>query len=109
MEITKKEFVHKDVELCPLCKKEIITKTQSWVAVIDYLGENHQKTGVYHRVCLDDLLKAKGEIVQDRLRNSVGKTIRGLFGGQMPKQFDMNQPRPEQFGMNQSTPQQSKV
>ncbi|MBA7490715.1 hypothetical protein ES702_01258 [subsurface metagenome] len=80
MNINRKEFVHRDIEFCKICKKEVLTKTQKWVAVIDYLGENHIKTGIYHRDCLDDLLKAKGKMIQDKFKKGVANTVRNLFG-----------------------------
>lgn len=91
MEIIKKAFVHRETEFCKICKKEVITKTQNWVAVIDYLGENHIKTGIYHRACLDDLLKGKQKIMQERLKKSIGSTLKNLFGTRTPQvsEFDI--------------------
>ena len=80
MKINKKEFVHRDIETCKICKKEVLTKTQTWVAVIDYLGDNHVGTGIYHRSCLDDLLKAQGKVISDKFKKGVSNTVRNLFG-----------------------------
>lgn len=89
MEIIKKGFVHREVELCKICGKGVTTKIDTWVAIIDYLGENHSKTGVYHRECLNELLKGKMKVMQSKFKK-VGDSLKNLFNNSRAQNFEYN-------------------
>lgn len=85
MEINKKEFVHQDVEICKLCGKDVITKVQGWVVMVDYVGENHIQTGIYHKECLNDLIKGQGKVIQDKFKNYLIETLGKVFKNMKPE------------------------
>lgn len=89
MKMNRKEFVHQDSEMCKLCGKEVRTKIDGWVAIIDYIGENHNRTAIYHKDCLNDLLEGQGKVIQDKFKEKLSQTLGNMFKG--IKQ--MNQPQ----------------
>jgi len=75
----KKKFEHEEIEICILCGRGIATDMDGWVALIDYEGEKQDKIGFYHRNCLDDLIKGKGEVIQQKFRQSLGNVVGGML------------------------------
>ena len=64
----------KPIEKCLLCKKEIDTKRSTFCELIDYIGQVKDSTGYYHRQCLNDLIKEKGEMIQNKMRDEIAET-----------------------------------
>jgi len=89
--ITKK-FEHNKMEECKLCKKEINTLKDEWVALIDYNGKKQVSIGFNHRKCLKDLFEGKGEVIKQRFEEKLGEFVKKMFGGANLEntQFGMN-------------------
>jgi len=69
------------MEKCSLCDKNINTQKDDWVALIDYQGKKMYAVKFYHNICLSDLLKGKGKIIEDNFK----KEMNNMFGGVMKK------------------------
>ena len=75
----KKEFEHKEIEVCKLCHKPIVTDTDNWFVGIDYTGKNKLAIGFYHRSCYVDMITAKGEVLQKNFEEKLSKFTRRIF------------------------------
>lgn len=82
----KKEFEHKKIEICKLCKKEIDTELDDWATLIDYRMQNQRNIGFFHARCLNDLIKGQGKVIQERFKNKLFGTIGRIFGGGIPQE-----------------------
>lgn len=74
-----KKFQHEKIVECKLCNKSINTDEDLWVALIDYERKKQIATGFYHRDCLDDLMKGKGEIIRKKFEERLGKFVKEIF------------------------------
>lgn len=77
--ITKK-IKHNEKETCKLCKKEIDTSKDNWCAIIDYAEDSQISIGFYHRNCLNDLLKGKGEVMRKNFEEKLRNFTRSIVG-----------------------------
>jgi len=76
----KKQFIHKSEEVCKLCQKQINTKIEDWVSLIDYSGKKQTAIGFYHRKCLTDLFQGKGEVIRKKFEDKLGMFVKKMFG-----------------------------
>lgn len=76
----KKEFNHNEKEICLLCKKEIETPKDEWVAIADFEKQKLKVVKFYHRNCLNDLFRGKGEIIAKNFEEKLGKFVKKMFG-----------------------------
>ena len=76
----KKEFVHKEVEICNLCEKPIYTNEDNWVALIDYTAKTETILKFYHRKCLNDLMKGSSKILEEKFKKKLGGFVKGILG-----------------------------
>ena len=76
----QKKFIHQEKEVCKICNKEINTKIDDWVAVVDFKGKTQIVAKFYHRKCLDDLFKGKGEVIRKNFEEKLKSFTKKMFG-----------------------------
>ena len=91
----KKEFEHKEFEICKLCNKPVNTNKDNWAVLIDYTGKEKIAIGFYHRFCFQDMIKAKGEILQKNFEERLGKFTRRIFANAGLSGLMKDQPKEE--------------
>lgn len=87
----KKEFEHKKIEICYICKKEINTDFDDWAALVDYRMQKQTAIGFYHRKCLNDLVKGQGKVIQQRFQNKLMGFVKGIFTGKTKEVPEMEE------------------
>lgn len=80
----EKEFSHEKKEVCKICKKEIDTYTEHWIAVNGYDGQEHKEKWFSHVACFNDLVKGKGEKIESNVQNKIFVTAKQLLNNIMP-------------------------
>ena len=80
-----KEFIHKEKEVCKLCEKEIDTDTEEWIAVIEYYDGSQTSIALYHKKCLNDLMKGKGDVVKNKFEERLKDFISRMFPKGLPQ------------------------
>lgn len=75
-------------KICQLCKKEINTKKEAWCEVVDYTAEVKVGVGYYHRWCLNDIIKGKGEVIQKRFEEKLKNLTKGIFGNILARKIE---------------------
>lgn len=66
-----KEFQHNRIECCCLCKKEIDTTKEKYIALLDYNKSNLYSKGFYHLKCLKDIISGQGKVIQERCKKQM--------------------------------------
>lgn len=66
-----KQFKHHEIEKCNLCKKEINTTKDNYTITLDATGENIYAIGFYHTLCLRDVIKGKGKVIEERWKEQL--------------------------------------
>lgn len=84
-----KKFKHEKVETCRLCKKEIYTDKQKWCVLIDYDCDERIGIGFYHILCLQDLIKGKVKVIEERWKEQLKGFVGNIFSRLRPVE-DMN-------------------
>jgi len=76
----KKEFTHKEIEMCNLCEKPIYTDEDNWITLIDYTATIKTSLKFYHRECLNDLIKGSSKILEEKFKKKLGGFVKGILG-----------------------------
>ncbi len=80
MKKREKKFQHERKEICKICEREIDTDIDLWVALIDYNGKKKIAIGFYHKNCLNDLIKRKLKIIENKWKEKMSDMVVGILG-----------------------------
>lgn len=88
----EKKFSHNPNELCGLCHKKIDTKVDKWVSVVDLDGKKVSVVKFYHNLCLNDLIKGKGQLIRENFQNKLKQFTKNMLDSskQSPEKLQIN-------------------